>query len=105
MAFTNKLTKVLAEATDVAHADGATMITFVMKELKNTNGLSEAMCIGNTNDPGTMIGFVSTLLDKLEENTGMSKKKLVKMMEKGVHSTVIAEKRAKSANDIADADI
>ncbi len=104
MAFTNKLTKVLAEATDVAHADGATMITFVMKDLNN-NGLSEAMCIGNTNDPGTMIGFVSTLLDKLEENTGMSKKKLVKMMEKGVHSTVIAEKRAKSANDIADADI
>lgn len=104
MAFTNKLTKVLAEATDVAHADGATMITFVMKDLNN-NGLSEAMCIGNTNDPSTMIGFVSTLLDKLEENTGLSKKKLVKMMEKGVHSTVIAEKRAKSANDIADADI
>jgi len=104
MAFTNKLTKVLAEATDVAHADGATMITFVMKDLDH-NGLSEAMCIGNTNDPGTMIGFVSTLLDKLEENTGMSKKKLVKMMEKGVHSTVIAEKRAKNANDIADADI
>ena len=104
MAFTSKLTKVLAEAADVAHADGATMITFVMKDLNN-KGVSEAMCIGNTNDPSTMVGFVSTLLDKLEENTGLSKKKLVKLMEKGVHSTVIAEKRAKSASDIADADI
>ena len=104
MAFTSKLTKILAEAADVAHADGATMITFVMKDLNN-NGLSEAMCVGNTNDPSTMIGFVSTLLDKLEERTGISKKKLVKIMDKQVHSTVVAEKRAKTAKDIADADI
>lgn len=104
MAFTSKLTKILAEAADVAHADGATMITFVMRELNN-NGLSEAMCIGNTNDPSTMIGFVSTLLDKLEERTGISKKKLVKIMDRQVHSTVVAEKRAKNAKDIADADI
>ena len=104
MAFTSKLTKILAEAADVAHADGATMITFVMRELNN-KGASEAMCIGNTNDPSTMIGFVSTLLDKLEERTGISKKKLVKIMDKQVHSTVVAEKRAKTAKDIADADI
>ena len=103
MAFTTKLTKLLADAADVAHADGATMITFIMKEI-DKKGASEAVCIGNTNDIGTMVGIVSSLLNKLEEDTGISKKKLVKLMDKNVHSTVVAEKKGKNGRELADFD-
>lgn len=104
MAFTSKLTKMLAEAADVAHADGATMIAFVMKD-KDKHGACEAMCMGSTNDPATMIAVTASLLDKIEEDTGINKKKLVKLMDKQIKSTVVAVKKGKSVRDIADADL
>lgn len=104
MAFTSKLTKMLAEAADVAHADGATMIAFVAKD-RDKHGACEAICMGSTNDPATMIAVTASLLDKIEEDTGINKKKLVKLMDKHVKSTVVAVKKGTSARDIADADL
>lgn len=102
MAFSKKLTDILTDAADVARADGADMFTFLMKG-KNEHAL-EATSIGNTDDPVIMFCVVSTLLDAISMATGMSRRKILKTINKEIKTTVKAQKRGKCGRDIADFD-
>jgi len=100
MAFTVKLTNMLAEATEVARADGADMVAFIAKD-KGANG---ALTFANTEDPALLLSVASVLIEAAMEKTGISRKKLVKIMNKNITAKVIKEKRGINGRDIADLD-
>lgn len=102
MAFSKKLTDILTDAADVARADGADMFTFLMK--KKSEHMVEATSIGNSDDPVTMFCVVSTLLDAIAMATGMTKKQILKTINKEIKTTVKAQKRGKCGRDLADFD-
>lgn len=100
MAFSKKLTDLLAESCDVARADGADIVAFLMKG----DGARGCMSFANTNDPATLLCVITALFENVEDNTGMGRKKLWKLMNKSIKTTLVARKRGEYAKDIADFD-
>lgn len=82
MAFTLKLTNLLSEASEVAHADGASMFAFILK-----NQGHDAQSYGANQTAETAFCAMAALVTEIEEQTGLSRKEIFGILDKTMKET------------------
>lgn len=89
MAFSKKLTDSLEEVCEIAKADGASMFAFV---LKNNGADAQSYMVSMT--PASMFCVLAAALDELEEDTGMNRKKVFKILDKTLKEVPVKKVKA-----------
>lgn len=84
MAFTSKLTNLLEDACDVARADGASMYTFILK-----NQGKDAASYATNCTVESLMCTTAALITEIEERSGLSRKKLFKLLDKSLNEAPI----------------
>lgn len=82
MAFTLKLTKLLSEASEVAHADGASMFAFILK-----NQGHDAQSYGANQSVEALFCALATLVTEIEEQSDLSRKEIFGILDKTMKET------------------
>lgn len=89
MAFSRKLTDSLEGACEIARADNASMFAFV---LKNNGADAQSYMVSMT--PAAMFCVLAAVLDELEENTGMDRKRVFKILDKTLKEVPVKKVKA-----------
>lgn len=82
MAFTLKLTNLLSEASEVAHADGASMFAFILK-----NNGHDANSYSTNQSVEALFCAMAALVTEIEEQSDLSRKDIFDILDKTLKET------------------
>lgn len=82
MAFTLKLTNLLSEASEVAHADNASMFAFILK-----NQGHDASSYSTNQSVETLFCVLAAVVTEIEEQSSLSRKEIFGILDRTMKAT------------------